>query len=145
MFQVFARSFKGLNLSPGERAAMKLVEGWLLTAVGAGGAIAFQQLTSGNADYRVILPSAGGAALLTLVLSVKKYLSSQSDLPLPVPSLATRTPEPAPVLAAVVQPGQQFTTPVPQPPSQFMPPPPQMTYQPSSTFPEMPTMPGGSQ
>jgi hypothetical protein len=145
MFQVFARSWKGLNLSPGERAAMKLVEGWLLTALGAGAAIAYQQLTAGVADYRLILPAAGGAALLTLLLSVKKYLAAQTDVPLPAPSQAQ------PAQLSPAQPGQLFTTPVPQaggayvpPPAQFMQPPPgtattnvQPVYQPFSTMPNI--------
>jgi hypothetical protein len=122
MFQVFARSWKGLNLSPGERTFVKLVEGWGFTAVGAGGAIAFQQLTSGTTDYHQILPAAGGAALLTVVLSVKKYLASQTDLPLPAPSLAGPPLEqPLPVQPPVPLPGTKFTTPVPQPPSLLVP------------------------
>jgi hypothetical protein len=122
MFQVFARSWKGLNLSPGERTFVKLVEGWGFTAVGAGGAIAFQQLTSGATDYRQILPAAGGAALLTVVLSVKKYLASQTDVPLSAPSLAGSPVDmPQPVQVQTSPPPPKFTTPVPQPPSLLIP------------------------
>jgi hypothetical protein len=87
---IFARSWQGLNLSPGERAFVKLAEGWLITALLAGSAIAYQLLMSGNADYVFILRSAGGAALLTVLLALKKYLAAQSDLPLPAASLATQ-------------------------------------------------------
>src|SRR2546423_8245429 len=88
--QVFARSWKGLNLSPGERAFVKLAEGWLVTAIATGIAIAYQMLATGSHDYKQILTAAGGAAGLTLLLSVKKYNPPQSDLPLPVASLATQ-------------------------------------------------------
>jgi hypothetical protein len=121
MFQVFARSWKGLNLSPGERTFVKLVEGWGFTAVGAGGAIAFQQLTSGATDYHQILPAAGGAALLTVVLSVKKYLASQTDVPLPAPSLAGPPVDMPQPVQLQTSPPPKFTTPVPQPPSLLIP------------------------
>jgi hypothetical protein len=154
MFQVFARSWKGLNLSPGERTFVKLVEGWGFTAVGAGGAIAFQQLTSGTTDYHQILPAAGGAALLTVVLSVKKYLASQTDVPLTAPSLAGPPVEmPAPVQPPAPKtliPSYEFTTQVPQPPSTFIPmpqagaayvPPPPFDRNWSDIMPSIPTQP----
>jgi hypothetical protein len=136
MFQVFARSFKGLNLSPGERALMKLIEGWLITALLAGSAIAYQLLMSGSADYVFIARSAGGAALLALLLAFKKYLAAQSDLPLSVASLAGQAADvalmevkkfvPWPGEQPADTPAPQFTTPVPQPPyqaqAQFAPP-----------------------
>lgn len=87
-FDTINRSFKQLNLTPGERAFVKLLEGWLFTAIGAGAAIGYQMLMSGSVDYTKIAQAAGGAALLTLLLSVKKYLSSQTDLPLPEATIA---------------------------------------------------------
>jgi len=125
MFQVFSRSFKGLNLSPGERAAMKLIEGWLLTAVGAGVGLVYQQLAVGRTDPRVIVPPAIGAAVLSVALSVKKFYAAQSDLPLPAPSLATRAPDPVPIQPPAgqvplselkLQPGQTVQAPIPPSP-----------------------------
>jgi hypothetical protein len=121
MFHVFARSWKGLNLSPGERASMKFVEGVVFSAVGAGGAIAFQQLTSGSADYHQILPAAGGAALLTVVLSVKKYLAAQTDVPLADPSLVSVPNE---VQAAPTSMPPSLLIPTPQAGGSYVPPPP---------------------
>ena len=136
MFQVFARSWKGLNLSPGERAFMKLFEGWTITAIGAGGAIAYQQLATGSHDYQYIAIAAGGAAGITLYNCVKKFLSSQTDLPLSAPSLATQetspkvATKPLPASSAPTKPQPQqrpaFATPVPQPP-QYVPPVPQQS------------------
>jgi hypothetical protein len=125
-FNVFARSWKGLNLSPGERALMKFSEGILITAVGAGVAVAYQQLATGSIDISKIGLVAGGAAGLTVFNTIKKYTASQSDVPLPAPSLAgppvdVPTPEPVQPPAPQPQPGNRFTTPVPLPPSQYIP------------------------
>src|SRR5712692_1175259 len=89
MFQVFSRSWQGKNLSPGERAAMKLVGGVLFTAVGAGVLVAIQLLATGNHDFKYIGLVVGGAAAKTLWDTVKKYNAAQSDLPLAEPSLAS--------------------------------------------------------
>ncbi len=122
--QTLSRAWQGLNLTPGERAFLKLAEGWLITALGAGSAIAYQLLMSGSADYAFILRAAGGAALLALCMAIKKYLAAQTDLPLPekvvaetsvdtainqVEKVAQSTPPITP--AVVTQP--QFVQPVP--------------------------------
>jgi hypothetical protein len=114
---IFARSWQGLNLSPGERAFVKLAEGWLITALLAGSAIAYQLLMSGNADYVFILRSAGGAALLTVLLAFKKYLAAQSDLPLSAASLATQITDVAIMEAQKIIPAQPPAQPqkAPQP------------------------------
>lgn len=149
--QIFARSFKGLNLSPGERAFVKLVEGWLFTALATGVAIAYQLLATGSHDYSKIALVAGGAAGLTVLNSFKKYLAAQTDLPLTTASLATQATDlaiaevqkVAPAAPAVNVP--QFTTPVPQP-AQFVQPPtasvPQFSYTATNTYPTLPTVAG---
>jgi len=114
-FNVFARSWQGLNLSPGERAFVKLAEGWVITALLAGAAIVYQLLMSGNADYAFILRASGGAALLSLLLAFKKYLSAQSDLPLPVASLATQATNVAIMEAEKIVPQTQPVAQVPLP------------------------------
>jgi hypothetical protein len=124
---IFARSWQGLNLSPGERAFVKLAEGWLITALLAGSAIVYQLLMSGNADYAFILRSAGGAALLSALLAFKKYLAAQSDLPLPTASLATQATDVAIMEAQKI---------VPQPqPAQAPQPVPPMTDRPQASAP----------
>jgi hypothetical protein len=117
MFQVFSRSWQGLNLSPGERAAMKLVGGVLFTGVGAGALVAIQLIATGNHDFQYIGIAAGGAAAKTLWDTVGKYKSAQTDLPLPAPSLAGPPVEMPAQAVQVPAPTPRFTTPVPQPQS----------------------------
>ena len=137
--QVFSRTFKGLNLSPGERAFVKLVEGWLFTAVATGAAIAYQLLATGSHDYNNIGLVAGGAAGLTVLNSFKKYMSSQSDLPLTTASLATQATDVAIAEVQKVAPqAQQAAAQVQVPQFQVQQP---FPYQSGSTYPSIPAQP----
>lgn len=118
---IFTRSFKGLNLTPGERAFMKLSEGWLATAIGTGGAVGYQLLVTGSHDYTRIGLVAGGAASLSLFNAIKKYLAAQTDLPLPEKIVAQTA-----VDAAINQ--VQKIVPLAQPQLQFVPPAPMGTF-----------------
>ena len=122
LFTVFQRAHAGLNLTPQERAFLKLVEGlvWtgLVAAVGvlanllASGAFAFNQATLiaiGSAAVVAILnsvhklSSASGDPLLSAVVGaveseVGKYVPlHQQATPAPAPAPAPATPAPASV------------------------------------------------
>lgn len=107
---ILSRAWQGLNLTPGERAFLKLLEGWIFTAVGTGVAIAYQMLATGNQDFQKITLVAGGAAGLTVLNALKKYLAAQTDLPLPEKVVAQTT-----VDAAINQVEKVAQPPVPTP------------------------------
>lgn len=121
MFHVFARSWQGLNLSPGERAFMKLSGGILFTGVGAGALISIQLLATGNHNFGYIGLAAGGAAAKTLWDTVKKYQAAQTDVPLPAPSLAGPPVEMPPVPLPSQLPS--LLMPTPQAGGTYVPPP----------------------
>jgi hypothetical protein len=155
---VFTRSFQGLNLTPGERALVKLVEGWIFTALATGIAIAYQLLATGSHNYNQIALVAGGAAGLTVLNSWKKFLAAQTDLPLATASLATQAtdvaiaevqkvaPQAQQAAAQVQVPQFQFTN-TPQPTNTTFVQPLSVTaqqpfpYQSGSTYPSIPAQP----
>ena len=138
---LFTKAVNGLNLTPGERAILKLLKGWLYTAIGTG-LIAGSQYALGNEqiDYQKLLYVTIGAVVLSILSALDKYFTAQGDAPL---DLATKAVEQQvqEILPPVIQP-QHTSAPVPQvqytpargpvtspgatnmPPQQFAPPPP---------------------
>jgi hypothetical protein len=140
MFSVFKRSANGLSLTPGERAYIKLIKGWLFTGVAAGVLVLGQYLAAGVVDWQHITYGVIGAVVLTVLNSVEKYATSHGDTPLAiVAQVAEAKVEQALPPQAPPQVQPRFTTPVPQP--QFVQAAP-FPYQPSSTYPQMPAMQG---
>lgn len=80
---LFQRAYAGLNLTPGERAALKLWKGFLLTAVAAGLAAGVQALSaSGAIDWRKVAAVAAVAFGTSLAFAFEKYFTAQGDAPL---------------------------------------------------------------
>ena len=88
---IFARAYNGLNLSPGERAFLKLAKGWLYTAGGTGLIALVQYLNSSQVDWRHLLIGTGSAAGLSLLNAVDKYFTAQGDAPLATATQAVET------------------------------------------------------
>lgn len=129
---IFSKAAQGLNLTPAQRAFLKLLKGWFYTALGTG-IITGSQYVMGTAviDWQKLLYIVGTGVLLSILSALDKFWSSQGDTPLalateaaiqkvqalPPPqssaiSTATRPPAPEPI---VLQPRQQSVAPsVPQ-------------------------------
>ncbi len=79
---IFQRAWQNLPLSPGERAFLKLLKGWLFTAIGVG-LIAGAQYLTNNQQINVwaLIEVAGGAMALSVLMALDKWFSAQGDLP----------------------------------------------------------------
>jgi hypothetical protein len=118
---LFARASAGLALTPGERAFLKVVDGFVLTAGGAAFAAVAQLLSAGGVvDWRKVAAVAGVTFATSLVVAMKKFFTAQGDAPLaaaagmvesqlatvripfnaPAPSTVTVTPDPATMSAS---------------------------------------------
>ena len=113
---IFARAYNGLNLSPGERAFLKLVKGWLYTAGGTGLIALVQYLNSSQVDWRHLLIGTGSAAGLSLLNAVDKYFTAQGDAPLtqPIESKLEQTVQAPPIIQHIYN-APAPATPVVQP------------------------------
>ena len=80
---IFAKAAQGLNLSPAERAFLKLLKGWFYTALGTG-IITGSQYVMGTAviDWQKLLYIVGTGVLLSILSALDKFWSSQGDTPL---------------------------------------------------------------
>lgn len=142
---LFSRAWQNLPLSPGERAFLKLLKGWLFTAIGVG-LIAGAQYLTNNQQVNVwaLAWITGGAIGLSVLTALDKYFTAQGDLPLSVMTEAVTQrlqsalpgivaqhiaslPQAQPTSQQRVQP-QQAPQPIAMPPAPFAPPVPQVTY-----------------
>lgn len=86
---VFKRARAYVNLTPGERAFLKLVGGIAGTAVIAGLLAAAQVLAGtplGQVSWQVVLHVGAGAFAASLWAALAKYYKAHGDPPLPSPS-----------------------------------------------------------
>jgi hypothetical protein len=80
---LFARASAGLALTPGERAFLKVVDGFVFTAGGAAFAAVAQLLSAGGVvDWRKVAAVAGVTFATSLVVAMKKFFTAQGDAPL---------------------------------------------------------------
>ena len=79
---IFSRAAAGLNLTPGERAFLKLVEGLWATALVAALPVVAEALAQRSVDWTVVLHAALAAAVTAVVLAILKYAKAQGDDPL---------------------------------------------------------------
>ncbi len=135
---IFSKAAQGLNLTPAQRAFLKLLKLWFYTALSAGVMAGAQYLLNNQqVNWQALIYITGGAFLLSLFGALDKYWTAQGDLPLsllteagiqrvqqlqeraPVAQLqqaqslpAQQAPEPI-----VLQPRQQSVPQVPFPPA----------------------------
>lgn len=92
---MFARASAGLNLTPGERAALKAVQGIIVSALVAGAVAVLPYLTGATVDWATVLHVFAAAVVASLALAVNKYWTAQGDPPLAVvPPDAPAAPQP---------------------------------------------------
>jgi hypothetical protein len=92
MMSLFARARAYLNLTPGERAFLKLLGGIAGTAVVAAILAAAQVLAGtppNQVSWQVVLHVAAGAFLAALWTALAKYYKAYGDPPLPGPTAGT--------------------------------------------------------
>ena len=77
-------SFLPKDLSPAQRARLKLVSHLVIIAISTGLLAAYSVVSSTNGaiNWRLLLVVAGGQAFLAGADALKKYYSAQGDLPL---------------------------------------------------------------
>lgn len=77
---IFQKAGAGLPLTPAQRAFLKLLQSFVLTAVVAGLLTAAQYLAGdGPIDMQKLYIAVGGAAALAFAHAVTKYFTAQSD------------------------------------------------------------------
>lgn len=82
---LFQRAANQLNLTPAERALLRLIKTWLMTAISAGVIAGAQYLFANQqVDFVKLAYATGGALLLSFLMSAEKYYSAVGDLPLAV-------------------------------------------------------------
>ena len=81
---IFARARAYTNLTPAERALLKLVEGLICAALVAALPVVAEALGRGGLDWPAILRAALAAASVAILMALTKYARAQSD-----PTLAT--------------------------------------------------------
>lgn len=79
---VFAQARNNLNLTPGQRAFLKLVEGFLVAGVIAALPIISQALAAQSINWSQVLRTAAAAFSVAVLLALTKYLKAQNDPPL---------------------------------------------------------------
>src|SRR5215467_8376729 len=88
---LFSRAARNLNLTPGERAFLKLLKGWFYTAIAAGIAIGVQYVYSNQViDWQKLGYLIGGAVLVSLLTALEKYFTAQGDAPLAIAAEVTK-------------------------------------------------------
>jgi hypothetical protein len=88
---MFSRAAHNLNLTPGERAFLKLLKGWLYTAIAAAIAIGVQYVYSNQViDWQKLSYLIGGAILLSFLTALEKYFTAQGDAPLAIADEVTK-------------------------------------------------------
>jgi hypothetical protein len=79
---IFKRASLGMNLTPGERALLKLVEGWILAGAVAGLIVFLTAVTQAKPDWGAALKLAATAFIVATGFAALKYLKAQQDSPL---------------------------------------------------------------
>ena len=79
---VFAKAQNNLNLTPGERAFLKLVEGFVVAGIVAALPIISQALAAQSINWAQLLRTAAATCSVAALLAVTKYLKAQNDPPL---------------------------------------------------------------
>ena len=79
---LFARSRAQLNLSPGERAFLKLIEGFVVAGVVAALPIVAQLLAQQSVNWADVARLAGGTFAVAALMAAAKYYKAQGDIPL---------------------------------------------------------------
>lgn len=79
---LFARARAQLNLSPAERALLKLVEGFVLAGIVAALPVVSQLLAQQSVNWPDVARLAGGTFAVAALMAASKYFKAQGDLPL---------------------------------------------------------------
>jgi hypothetical protein len=89
---LFARARAQLNLSPGERALLKLVEGAVLAGIVAALPVVAQLLAQQRVNWTEVARIAGATFAVAALMALAKFYKAQGDQPLEeVVSLAAST------------------------------------------------------
>ena len=82
---IFSKAAQGLNLSPAQRAFLKLLKGWFYTALSTGIMAGAQYLLNNQQiNWMALLYIASGAFLLSILGALDKYWTAQGDTPIAV-------------------------------------------------------------
>ena len=80
---IFSKAAQGLNLTPAQRAFLKLLKGWFYTALSIGVMAGAQYLLNNQqVNWTALLYIAGGAFLLSLLGALDKFWTAHGDAPL---------------------------------------------------------------
>ena len=85
---LFSKANAGLNLTPGERAALKLVQGFILAGLVAALPVLAQLLAAQTINWADVARIAGGTFGVAVLMAVAKWFSAQGDSPLDAPLAA---------------------------------------------------------
>jgi len=107
MINLFKQAAQNLPLTPAQRAFLKLLKGWMYTALLAALGAGAQYLAVGQVDWVRLAYIAGGAFVLSVLGAADKYFTAQGDTPA---SLIVQSAE-----KQVQQKINQQTTPTPAP------------------------------
>ena len=88
---IFAKARKGLNLSPAERAALKLIEGFIIAGIVAALPVLSQLLGQSSVNWASVGRIALGTFATAALMAAIKYLKAQRDTPLAEPLAAVLT------------------------------------------------------
>lgn len=122
---IFTRAYNGLNLSPGERAFLKVFQSLLYTAFIAGLLAVYTLLSGSNTpDWGKVFYTGLGAVVVSFLQGLSKYFTAQNDPPLAtvIGFAAEQTKQafthqsdtrPMPVAPAILPQGPTITTVVP--------------------------------
>lgn len=111
---MFRRAFAGLNLTPFERAIMKLLQLLLIAAVIAALPIVSAALNQQNPDWNNVIHTAIAAVSMAVAGAFWKWFSAHLDTPLPAPQVdIQQTPAGLTVTAAAPQPAPTAPSTVP--------------------------------
>jgi hypothetical protein len=88
---IFTKGRQGLNLTPAERALLKLVEGFVVAGIVAALPVLSMLLGQANVDWTAIGRIALGTFATAALMAAVKYLKAQRDMPLAEPIAAVLT------------------------------------------------------
>ncbi len=79
---IFAKARAGLNLTPAERAFLKLVEGWVIAGALSALVAFVTAVTQPNPNWRVVLAITATAFVTATAFAALKYVKAHLDPPL---------------------------------------------------------------
>ena len=82
MFSLFSQAHAGANLTPGQRAFLKLVQGFVLAGIVAAVPIFSLAMAQQSVDWGQVLRNAASAFAVAFLLALYKFASAQGDAPL---------------------------------------------------------------